>query len=224
MTALIFDTETTGINEPAIIEAAWVEVNAPFTLAVMDEFEQRYNPGKTIELGALATHHILDEEVAGCPPASEFSLPPGTEYIIGHNVDYDWKVIGEPPVKRICTLALSRSLFPDVDSHTQSAMLYLFERDSARALLRHAHSAKHDVMNCRTVLDHLLIKMGDITQATTWKEVWQRSEQARIPKVMTFGKHKGTPIKDVPLDYKRWLLNQPDVDPYLVKALRGVAA
>lgn len=223
MTALIFDTETTGINEPAIIEAAWVEVNDPFTLAVMDEFEQRYNPGKTIELGALATHHILDEEVADCPPASEFSLPPGTEYIIGHNVDYDWKVIGEPPVKRICTLALSRSLFPDVDSHTQSAMLYLFERDSARSLLQRAHSAKHDVMNCRIVLDYLLTKMGDITQATTWEELWQRSEQARIPKVMTFGKYKGTPIKDVPSDYKRWLLNQPDVDPYLVKALRGVA-
>ncbi|WP_407058822.1 3'-5' exonuclease [Ralstonia syzygii subsp. celebesensis] len=105
MKAIIFDTETTGINEPAIIEAAWVAVNDPFTLAVMGEFEQRYNPGKTIELGALATHHILDEEVADCPPASEFSLPPGTEYIIGHNVDYDWKVIGEPPVKRIwkCT-------------------------------------------------------------------------------------------------------------------------
>ncbi|WP_197328706.1 3'-5' exonuclease [Ralstonia syzygii] len=221
MKALIFDTETTGINEPAVIEAAWVEVNDPFTLAVMDEFEQRYNPGKAIELGALATHHILDEELADCPPASEFSLPPGIEYIIGHNVDYDWKVIGEPPVKRICTLALSRSLFPDVDSHTQSAMLYLFERDSARSLLQRVHSAKHDVMNCRIVLDYLLTKMGDITQATTWEDVWLRSEQARIPRVMTFGKHKGTPIKDVPPDYKRWLLNQPDVDPYLIKALRG---
>ena len=224
MTAIVFDTETTGINEPVVIEAAWIRLHDPYSLAVMESFAQRYNPGKPIELGALATHHILDEEVADCPPASEFSLPPGTEYIIGHNVDYDWKVIGEPPVKRICTLALSRSLFPDVDSHTQSAMLYLFERDSARSLLQRAHSAKHDVMNCRIVLDYLLTKMGDITQATTWEELWQLSEQARIPKVMTFGKHNGTAIKDVPSDYKRWLLNQPDVDPYLVKALRGVAA
>jgi exodeoxyribonuclease X len=36
---------------------------------------------------------------------------------------------------------------------------------------------------------------------------------------MTFGKWKGTPVKDVPYDYKRWLLGQPDVDPYLRKAL-----
>ena len=50
------------------------------------------------------------------------------------------------------------------------------------------------------------------------------SELARIPTVMTFGKHKGTPIKDVPADYKRWLLGQADIDPYLQKALRGEAA
>jgi exodeoxyribonuclease X len=38
---------------------------------------------------------------------------------------------------------------------------------------------------------------------------------------MSFGKHKGTAIKDVPADYKRWLLGQPDVEPYLAKALRA---
>lgn len=221
--AIIFDTETTGINEPAIVEAAWIRLHDPYSLAVIESFVKRYNPGKSIELGALATHHILDEEVADCPPASEFQLPPGTEYLIGHNVDYDWKVIGEPPVKRICTLALCRHLFLEADSHTQSAMIYLFERDNAKALLRSAYSAADDVKNCRVVLDYVLSKLGNVTQATTWEELWQISEKARIPTVMTFGKHKGTPIKDVPGDYKAWLLRQPDVDPYLVKALRGVA-
>lgn len=37
MKAIIFDTETTGINEPAIIEAEWVEVNDPFTLSAKRE-------------------------------------------------------------------------------------------------------------------------------------------------------------------------------------------
>lgn len=50
-------------------------------------------------------------------------------------------------------------------------------------------------------------------------ELWEASELARIPKVMSFGKHKGVEIKDVPPDYKRWLKSQPDVDPYLLKAL-----
>lgn len=222
--ALIFDTETTGINEPEVIEAAWLRVGSPFWLAVHEEFNQRYRPTKAIELGAMATHHIIPEDLVGCPPSSEFSLPDGVEYLIGHNVDFDWKVIGEPNIKRICTLALCRSLFPDADSHSQSAMIYmLISKEKARDKLRNAHAALDDVKNCRIVLDVCLDRLG-ATQETTWDEIWQASEKARIPKVMTFGKHKGVAIADIPSDYKGWLLRQPDVDPYLVKALRGEAA
>jgi len=32
--------------------------------------------------------------------------------------------------------------------------------------------------------------------------------------------HKGKPLGDVPASYKRWLLDQPDVDPYLAIALK----
>jgi len=224
MVAILFDTESTGITDPVIVEAAWAKVTDPFSLTITDTFNQRFNPGKPIELGALATHHILDEHVSGEPPASEFSLPEGTLYLIGHNVDYDWKVIGSPRVKRICTLALSRSLFPTVDSHTQSAMIYLFERENAGKLLKNAHSAMCDVMNCRTVLDYVLSKLGGITKDTSWEDIWLASERARIPTRMTFGKHKGAAIKDIPGDYKAWLLKQPDVDRYLAKALRGEAA
>jgi len=38
---------------------------------------------------------------------------------------------------------------------------------------------------------------------------------------MTFGNHKGAVIKAIPPDYKHWPLGQPDVDPYLIKALQG---
>lgn len=223
MSAIIFDTETTGINEPQVIEAAFLVVGSPFALPILSEYCQRFKPSKRIELGALATHHILDEELANCPASSEFFLPDDTQYLIGHNVDYDWKVIGEPPVKRICTLAMCRHLFPDADSHSQSAMIYMMRRSAARDRLKNAHAALDDVKNCRTILDVCLDKMG-ATKETTWEDVWCFSEKARIPTVMTFGKHKGMAIKDIPSDYKAWLLRQPDVDPYLVKALRGEEA
>ena len=58
----------------------------------------------------------------------------------------------------------------------------------------------------------------------TWEDIWQASELARIPTIMPFGKHKGTAIADIPADYKRWLLGQPDVDPYLRKALEIVSS
>jgi exodeoxyribonuclease X len=229
MSAIVFDTETTGLNEPVIVEAAWVRFNSLSDLENIADFVQRYNPGKPIELGALATHHILDEELINCPPASEFHLPEGTEYLIGHNIDFDWRVIGEPPIKRICTLALSRYLHPELDTHTQSAMLYHYSRDrvATRRQLRDAHSAWHDVLNCHWLFSYLtdeIEERGELPFPATWEDVWRLSERARIPTVMTFGKHKGQRITDIPSDYKAWLLRQPDVDPYLVKALRGVEA
>ena len=86
---IIFDTEATDKNNPVIIEAAWLEVEGFEPLATGASWVQRYNPGRPISLGALATHHIMDEELVDCPPSSSFLLPSDCEYIIGHNVDFD---------------------------------------------------------------------------------------------------------------------------------------
>lgn len=219
MTAIVFDTETTGITEPVIVEAAWMALgDDPRAITIHDTFCQRYNPGKPIALGALATHHIMDEDLTDCPPASDFKLPADVQYLIGHNIDFDWKVIGEPPVKRICTLALARRAWPDLDSHTQSALLYHLDRTNARETLRGAHSAAVDIRICLRILEQTLFIFG---RPATWADAWAISEQARIPRVMAFGKHKGTAIADIPGDYKAWLLRQTDVDPYLAQALRA---
>ncbi|HLR13141.1 MAG TPA: DUF3820 family protein [Burkholderiaceae bacterium] len=215
---LLFDTETTGAEIPEIIEAAWVQLDNPENLTVLDSFEQRYQPDMPIRLGALATHHIYDEELADCPPSASFRLPDDVAYLIGHNVDYDWQAAGSPDVRRICTLALARHIYPDLDSHSQSALLYHTHRVQAREWLKHAHSAMADVRNCRHNLQALLAHCPNVQ---TWEDLWKLSEIARIPTRMPFGKHRGQPIADVPADYKSWLLRQDDVDPYLVKALRG---
>lgn len=218
MNAIILDTETTGLDEPEPVEIAWLGIEGPADLEVTQEFCCRYKPSKPISLGALATHHIMDEDLVNCAPGSDFHLPEGIEYLIGHNVDFDWRVIGEPEVKRIDTCCLSRKLWPKADSHSQSAMLYLLERRTARAYLRNVHSAAVDAHNCSRLLRHILAALGD---PMTWQALWLLSEDARVPDVMPFGKHKGVPIADVPSDYRSWLLRQPDVDPYLQKALRS---
>lgn len=214
MKAIILDTETTGVENAGLIEAAWLAVDNPRDLVPGEEFCARFNPGKVIGYGAMAVHHITNEDIADCPSADDFALPEGTEYVIGHNIDFDWKVIGEPKVKRICTLAFCRQLWPESDSHTLGAMLYLIEGPTAREALRNAHSARADVHVCRSVLSEILSLIGE---PATWEEVWQKCEVARVPVVMPYGKHKGMPIKSVPRDYKQWLLRQPDVDPYLRK-------
>jgi exodeoxyribonuclease X len=54
--------------------------------------------------------------------------------------------------------------------------------------------------------------------------LWEASENARLPTHMTFGKHKGLPLSEVPKDYVRWLLDQANVDPYLRQAFTALSA
>lgn len=214
MRALIFDTETTGLDAPEVIEAAWMYAADGATPRGALHSE-RYKPSKPISLGAMAAHGIMDEDLVDYLPSGSFRLPADTGWLIGHNIDYDWQAIGSPDVKRICTLALSRKLWPQADSHTLAAMMYLTRRDTARELVRNAHSAAADVENCARLLDTIIGEVG----WESWEALWRYSEAARVPEIFTFGKHKGMRIKDAPRDYRQWMLRQPDIDPYLRQAL-----
>lgn len=219
MSALIFDTETTGLREPQVIEAAWLRITSLTPLATGDAYEQRFRPNKPIDFGAMATHHITDEDLAHCQPSDSFRLPDGVQYLIGHNIDYDWGVIGQPDVRRIDTLVLSRLLWPEADSHKQTALLYMLDRPFAKQHAPEAHSAAADVFMLTHLLTHILDRLGN---PTTLDELWHHSEAARLPRTMTFGKHKGELLGDVPVDYRRWLLGQTDLDPYLRRALEAL--
>ena len=219
MSAIIFDTETTGMKEPEIVEAAWVQVASPKNLQHLQQFSRLYKPSKPIECGAMATHHIRALDVERCSPSSTFKLPAFANYIIGHNIDYDWGVVGSPPVKRICTLALSRFLWPSADSFSLGAMLYHVHESAARQILKNAHSAMADVKATAYLLQFIIEALPHIE---TWEDLWGHSEAARLPTIMTFGKWKGTPLKDVPYDYVSWLLKQPDLEPYLERALQAL--
>jgi exodeoxyribonuclease X len=218
MNAVILDTETTGTEDPEVIETAWLSIDIAGKNSEPGGEVSRWRPSKPISLGALATHHILDEDLVGCRPSSDFRLPVGVDYLIGHNIDFDWRAIGEPPVKRIDVCAMCRALWPEADSHSQSAMLYMLERQSARERLRNAHSAGHDVKNCQAVLQHVLVKAGPFA---TFEDLWEASERMRIPKIISFGKYKGTAIANLPRDYRQWMLKQADMDPYVLKAVRA---
>lgn len=213
--AYIFDTETTGFKEPQIIQAAGLFVE--FGAKPIQSYNEYFRPTKPIEFGAKATHHIVEKDLEGCRLHSEFTLPAGIDFLIGHNVDFDWKVIGEPSIKRICTLALARQLWPQFDSHSQGALLYALQGDAAKGKVKGAHSADIDVEICLDILNFILKELPTVD---SWKTLWEISETARLPTKMLFGKYKDTPIAQVPRDYINWLLRQPDVDPYLIKAFQ----
>ena len=116
---------------------------------------------------------------------------------------------------------MARKLWPDFDSHNLGALSYALcdpdKRVKIKEILVNRHSALVDVELCLNILRFILKEKPELK---SWGDIWRFSEEARIPDIMPFGKHKGTAIKDLPKDYKDWLLKQPDVDKYLKIALR----
>lgn len=68
------------------------------------------------------------------------------------------------------------------------------------------------------ILSHVLAKVGPFE---TFEQLWMKSEVMRIPNTISFGKHRGMKITALPRDYRQWILRQPDIDPYLLKAVRS---
>lgn len=100
-----FDTETTGFprgwkleDEPHIVEI-WGIVHD--TLMGHDHdliFTERFNPGVHIPEECSNIHWIKDEDVKDCPPWETFwtafvNHTKAADYIVGHNVEYDMKMI-----------------------------------------------------------------------------------------------------------------------------------
>ena len=222
MNALILDTETHDLNGYPI-EIAYAPCSFEQGVLVINQgevFDEYFSCPEPIALGALATHHILEADIAEKPSFDTFKMPQGVQYLIGHNIDYDIKAIQkcQPDftVKGICTLALCRMVWPELP-HTLSAMYYhvMDDLELARKHLRHAHNAKADIYFTGVILKTLVEQLG----IKDMNSLFIMSESARIPKYITFGKHKGTAIKDLDSGYVSWLLKQPDLDPYLRKAL-----
>ncbi|UIZ94948.1 3'-5' exonuclease [Acinetobacter johnsonii] len=222
MNALILDTETHDLNGYPI-EIAYAPCSFEQGVLVINQgevFDEYFSCPEPIALGALATHHILETDIAEKPSFDTFKMPQGVQYLIGHNIDYDITAIQkcQPDftVKGICTLALCRMVWPELP-HTLSAMYYhvMDDLELARKHLRHAHNAKADIYFTGVILKTLVEQLG----IKDMNSLFIMSESARIPKYITFGKHKGTAIKDLDSGYVSWLLKQPDLDPYLRKAL-----
>jgi exodeoxyribonuclease X len=241
--AVLADVETTGFDEPDVIQLAF---SKPFTWAqeitAEDYTVLNFQPGKPITNGAKAAHHIIEADLTDCPrwPGS---YPLDADYLIGHNIDFDWKALGsQSGVRRICTLALARLLYEErTDSCALSALMYfLYEDKEARAMAKAAHGAQADLQMNWLLLKEIITDYntrGPLEQSSrpllsSFEDLWRLSEEARLPRRMSFGKlgpkdgNPGMLCVDVyrsDPSYYHWLMKDCDIvrdDPYLREALR----
>ena len=234
MTTYILDTETTGLIEPHMTEAAYsiIEIAAGKVAVLQAPRAKRFNPLKEISLGSMAISHICDEDVVDEPPHTAFKLPSSVEYLIGHNIDFDMAVLKNAGVthtpKLICTNAMANYLLPTLESHKLVSLLYHFHREVARDQAKDAHAAIADIYFTELVLGSLIDLANEQGHVITdVNSLYEFSQMARIPTHLSFGKHKGEAIADLATSsegagYLKWLLKQDSVDPYLAQACEQV--
>lgn len=125
---IILDCETTGFQDPRPVEIAYFrlpefKVLREFKLrssleSVFDLesdfdliFNSRFNPKKPISSEASKIHGIWPKDVRDKPPYTDFELP-DMEYLVGHNINYDYRVLGSPKIKLICTKTIANKVIP----------------------------------------------------------------------------------------------------------------
>lgn len=211
MRAIFYDTETTGIrsDKDRIIEIAAYD-------PVLDRsFVQLVNPGCPIPSEATAIHHITDAMVAEAPSFASVSQDfiqfcEGDIVLIAHNNDaFDYHFlkaefsrynISMPTWKFLDSLKWARRYRTDLPRHT---LQFLREIYSIEA--NNAHRALDDVLILHKVFSYM-------TDDLTIEEVYQLLNRPRELHHMPFGKHQGTPLKNLPKDYLKWLKGSGALD------------
>ncbi len=211
-TALIIDTETDQGKDPRPIQVATINVATGF------EWMKYFNSGRPISPIVIKVHGITDSDVAGLErfELDKFELP---EYLIGHNVRFDWRVIGRPDTKLICTVRLARAAFPEWRYYGQSKCIeQLLGKGEASTLTIAAHDALGDARMCYLLYKACCERLNIVP--TDYAAAHAISNTASPVGKMPFGKHKGKAIKDVPISYVKWMLaNIHNMQPSLYSAL-----
>ena len=201
---IFYDTETTGIRaeKDHIIEMA------AFDPVQNRTFEMLVNPGRPIPPEATAIHHISDEMVSKADPfkivaASFCEFCEGDVVLIAHNNDaFDYHFLKTefgraevemPQWKFLDSLKWARRYRRDLPRHTLQFLREIYGIEA-----NNAHRALDDVI----VLYKVFMNMTDDLDI---KDIYDLLNRPRDVQHMPFGKHQGTPLKDLPKNYVDWL-------------------
>ncbi|MTH79125.1 3'-5' exonuclease [Paracoccus aestuariivivens] len=133
MTFVVFDTETTGLDQTdRIVQIAGLRIMAGRLTG--ERFETLVNPGRSIPAAATAIHHISDEAVASAPDLGEalaaFRHFTEGAVLVAHNAPFDMGHLRRAeletgvsfPNRVVDTVLLSAMLWGQGAQHTLDAL------------------------------------------------------------------------------------------------------
>jgi DNA polymerase-3 subunit epsilon len=130
----IVDTETTGMRpaSSSIMDIGIIRVEHG---TVVDRFETLINPGSTVPYFIQNLTGISTEDVATSPPFEDVALKIEELFdgavFVAHNASFDYRFLQSEFARigkrfeapKLCTVALSRKLFPKHKSHNLDALI-----------------------------------------------------------------------------------------------------
>jgi len=218
---ICIDCETTGLDtqQDRIIEVAVMCFDASQVFAQM---ESLIDPQCEIPETSIAIHHITSEMVAGKPTIAEV-LPDilamiGRHIIVGHGVRFDIDIIAAAAERHGIPCTIQHNLYLDT-----LRMARLYGQSPVNSLehlrmhfnipLEGAHRAMSDVIVNREVFKHLAKRYK------TTDQLFEVLSRPILMSTMPFGKHKGRPLKEIPLQYLQWMASK-DFDQDLLYTIR----
>jgi exodeoxyribonuclease X len=222
----VIDLETTGLDmvRDDIVEIGWVIVRGDGV--VMSSGSTLVNPGRPIPPGATSIHGITDQDVANAPSLDEALViypelvdPPMPA--VAHNASFDSAFIrrnarfsrGNPSF--LCTMRLAQNLMPGHDNYQLATLTNALGIEAPAGEV--GHRALSDAAMAGSLFTQLLNRYFRSGYEDNFDDFAQFSGIQRMP----FGKHRGTPLQDVPKDYVGWLLTR-EVDTELRSVLNAV--
>ena len=169
----------------------------------------------------MAVHHITEDEIADKPRFEDTNDKEllekmlETHTLVAHNVAYDIDVLERRGVEvppAICTLRLSRYLYPELEQHKLQYLRYYFGVEFAEK--PQPHDALGDVLVLEKVFwklhDRLKENLPDADEEHLRKRMIEISSHPSVLYMCRFGKYKGTLWSEVPRDYLDWIVNKSD--------------
>lgn len=217
---VLADVETTGLTaNDKVVEVAWMEIDDYFE--VIGKGHSLIDPGCPIPAATSAVHGITNRDVVGCPDLDTYmattDLNCGDMVFVAHNAKFDFQFLGRflpEGTPQLCTVKLARKLWPNVDNHKLGTLVYALDLEVQKDRF---HSADGDM----AVLLALLGKANE-EFGLGLEEMLEIVSQREVITHMTFGKHKGLPLKDLPRSYVKWLLGLENLDSDLRVALQAL--
>jgi len=225
----VIDTETTSLN---FREAEIIELGFALYDGAWEHHSIYYKPSTPISPKVSAVTNIINEDVEDCESFAicytdfdDIMEAVGTTsdvLIVAHNAFYDNSVFKHMYSQShvlnydwLCTMRLAKKLFSGDDTVEEYNLPYLryrFELDIPRDMPH--HRAGTDAYITAKLFEYLVGVMEDrglLDQNGPYKDqIIEYVSEPIIIDRMPFGKHKGKLIKDVPMDYWTWALNNVD--------------